>query len=349
MKITKLKILVALSGGVDSAVSLYLLKKEGHSVQAAFMKNFSARVNIQGVCPWIEDREEAYRVAAKLQVPIQTFDFQKEYQDRIVNYIFDTYQKGQTPNPDVLCNNEIKFKLFLEKALKLGFDKIATGHYAQIKENQAGFHLLRAIDKNKDQSYFLSGLEQWQLAKALFPVGHLTKPAVRKIAKKVKLPNAHRPDSQGICFIGKIKLEDFLKQKIKAKKGEIVDTKGNKLGTHQGVYFYTIGQRQGLKIGGTGPWYVAKKDIKKNKLVVTKLTDPELYSNTVRLDNWHWLCREYRWPLSAKAQIRYRQELQAVKVYKNKVAFKTPQKGVASGQTIVLYKKNELIASANIL
>lgn len=343
------KILVALSGGVDSAVSLYLLKKEGYSIQAAFMKNFSARVNIKGVCPWIEDREEAYRVAAKLQVPIQTFDFQKEYQEKIVNYIFETYQKGQTPNPDVLCNNEIKFKLFLEKALSLGFDKIATGHYAQIKKDKNGFHLLRGVDSNKDQSYFLSGLKQWQLARALFPVGHLTKPEVRKIAKKVKLPNAHRPDSQGICFIGKIKLEDFLKQKIKAKKGEIVDTKGNKLGTHQGIWFYTIGQRQGLKIGGTGPWYVAKKDIKKNKLVVAKLTDPELYTDTVRVNNWHWLGRVYKLPMNAKAQIRYRQELQAVTIYKNKVAFKSPQKGVASGQTVVIYKKNELIASANII
>lgn len=346
---TKEKVLVALSGGVDSAVVLYLLKKQGYNLQAAFMKNFSDKVNIKGECPWLKDREEAYRVAAKLQIPIQTFDFEKEYQEKVVDYIFQTYQAGQTPNPDVLCNNEIKFKLFLQKALDLGFDKIATGHYAQIKKDKNGFHLLKAIDESKDQAYFLSGLEQWQLAKAILPLGKYKKTEVRQIAKKADLPNADRPDSQGICFIGKIKLEDFLKQKIKPKIGEIVDTKGNKLGTHQGVFYYTIGQRQGLKIGGTGPWYVAKKDIAKNRLIVAKSDEPELYTKTVNVSNWHWLAGEYKLPFKAQAQIRYHQKLQAVKVFKNKLEFSEGQKGVASGQVVVLYKKNELIANSGII
>ena len=355
----KRKVFVALSGGVDSAVSLYLLQKQGYEVQAAFMKNFSDRVNIKGSCPWIEDREEAYRVAAKLQVPIQTFDFQKEYHDKIVNYIFATYQKGQTPNPDVLCNNEIKFKLFLERASKLGFDKIATGHYAQIKQDKKGYHLLRGQDKSKDQSYFLSGLEQWQLAKALFPIGHLEKKKVRQIAKKAGLPNADRPDSQGICFIGKIKLEDFLKQRLKPKIGDIVDSQGRKIGQHQGVWYYTIGQRNGLNIGGDGPWYVAKKDIQNNRLVMAKADSAELYTKEIRISDLHWLGQAYKLPLQAKAQIRYRQELQTVTLSRHSrldpesqrlvATFTKPQKGIASGQTLAIYKKKELIASGIII
>ncbi|PWB38233.1 MAG: tRNA 2-thiouridine(34) synthase MnmA [Parcubacteria group bacterium] len=348
MKKGKQKILVALSGGVDSAVTLFLLKKQGYLVEAAYMKNFSERINIKGSCPWREDREEAYRVATKLNVPMHTFDFQKEYHDRIVDYIFETYRLGQTPNPDVLCNNEIKFKLFLEKAHKMGFDKIATGHYAQVKRNKKYYHLIRGKDSTKDQSYFLAGLEQWQLARALFPVGGLLKSEVRKIARRAHLPNAQRPDSQGICFIGKIKLADFLAQKIKPKKGDIVDIKGRKLGEHRGVWFYTIGQRHGLNIGGSGPWYVAKKDIRKNRLVVAKITDPELYVNAVKVSGWHWVAESYKLPLKTSAQIRYRQEPQKCVVYKNKVDFVAPQKGVASGQTIALYKKNKLIASANV-
>lgn len=346
--VKKEKILVALSGGVDSAVVLYILKKQGYDVEAAFMKNFSERVNIKGDCPWKEDRLMAYRVATHLKVPIQTFDFQKEYHDKIVNYIFETYQKGQTPNPDVLCNNEIKFKLFLNKALKMGFDKIATGHYAQIKHNKKGYHLLRGKDPNKDQSYFLAGLTQDQLSHALFPIGDIIKPEVRRIAKKAKLPNADRKDSQGICFIGKIDLKTFLAQKIKPKTGEIVDTRGNKLGTHPGVWYFTIGQRRGLNLPG-GPWYLAKKDIKHNKLVVAKGEDEELLTKIIQISNLHWLADKNSLPLKAKAQIRYRQAAQDVTLYKNKAIFKNPQKGVASGQILAVYKRNELICSANIV
>jgi tRNA-specific 2-thiouridylase len=351
------KILVGLSGGVDSAVALYLLQQQGYQVEAAFMKNFSDKVNIKGECPWIKDREEAYRVAAKLKVPIQTFDFQKEYSEKVIDYIFESYQAGMTPNPDILCNNEIKFKLFLEKALKLGFDKIATGHYARIIEDKHGFHLLRGQDSNKDQSYFLAGLTQSQLAKALFPIGDLEKTEVRKIAKQAKLPNADRKDSQGICFIGKVDLKTFLQQKIKPQKGNIVDTEGNKLAEHEGVWYYTIGQRKGLDIGGGGPWYVVSKNLKKNEIVVGHIDDEKLYNKSIQITDTHWLGKKYKLPLKAKAQIRYRQPGQDVTIYQSELdsaspivaTFKKAQKGVASGQILAVYDKDELIASAKII
>lgn len=359
----KQKILVGLSGGVDSAVALYLLKQEGYQVEAAYMKCFSETVNIKGECPWKEDRLMAYRIAAQLDVPIQTLDFQKEYHEKVVDYIFDSYQKGLTPNPDILCNNEIKFKLFLEYAKENGFDKIATGHYAQVTKDKDGFHLLRGKDPNKDQSYFLAGLTQEQLSLAMFPIGHLEKPEVRKIATEAKLVNADRKDSQGICFIGKVDLKTFLQQKIKPKTGVIEDTEGNKLGEHQGVWYYTIGQRKGLDLPG-GPWYVADKNIKENKIIVAKESAPELYKNLVQLTDLHWLGQERSLPLKAKAQIRYRQPAQEVKILTactpghsgakespctHLAEFKEPQKGVASGQILAVYDGEELIASGDIV
>ena len=348
----KEKILVGLSGGVDSAISLYLLKKEGYQVEAAFMKNFSNKVNKDYKCSWQEDRLEAYKVASFLKVPIQTFSFEEEYKAKIVNYLFASYQKGLTPNPDILCNSEIKFKLFLEKACKLGFAKIAMGHYAIIKKDKNGYHLLKGKDKLKDQSYFLSSLNQKQLSYSLFPLGDLKKEKVRKIAKKIHLPNAQRKDSQGICFIGKINLKEFLEKKIPNKEGKIIDSQGNILGKHDGIYYYTIGQRKGINIGGSGPWYVIKKDLKNNILIVGKNNDLKLYKKEIVVKKLHFLNKEYKLPLKAKGQIRYNQEDQDLEIFKKnnkyKVIFKEKQRGIAPGQILVIYKKRELIASTII-
>ncbi len=348
----KEKVLLGLSGGVDSAVSLYLLKKEGYEVEAAFMKNFSEPINKEHKCPWQEDRLEAYRVASFLKIPIRTFDFEKEYNDKIVNYLYNSYQKGLTPNPDILCNSEIKFKLFLEKAEELGFSKIAMGHYAVIKKDINGYHLLKGKDIVKDQSYFLASLNQEQLSHSLFPLGNLKKAKVRKIAQKINLPNAQRKDSQGICFIGKVNLKEFLKKKIPKKEGNIVDSKGNVLGKHEGVYYYTIGQRKGINIGGTGPWYIIKKDLKNNILIVGHEDDLELYKKEIIVKELHYLNKEYKLPFKAKGQIRYNQEDQDLKIFKEnnkyKVVFKKKQKGIAAGQILAIYKKKELIASAVI-
>ncbi len=349
----KLKVLVGLSGGVDSAVTALLLKKVGHEVSVVFMKNFSSRDNTNHECPWKTDRDEAYAVAKHLDIPIETWDFEEQYRETVVNYLFETYQKGQTPNPDILCNSEIKFKLFLAKALLKGFDKIATGHYAQIKQDKTGFHLLKGKDPNKDQSYFLAGLNQEQLARSLFPIGHLKKPKVRQIAKKAGLPNADRKDSQGICFVGKVNLKDFLSQKISPKIGEIHDVNGKKIGEHEGVWFYTIGQRKGIEVGGGPALYVVKKDLEKNILVVGPKESLELYNKKLIVHDWHWLNNQYKFPLKAKAKIRYRQEDQGLDIIKindqeYKAIFKIKQFAPASGQTLAVYKNKELIASAII-
>ena len=349
----KLKVLVGLSGGVDSAVTALLLKKAGHDVSAVFMKNFSSRDNTNHECPWKADRDEAYAVAKHLDIPIETWDFENQYRETVVNYLFDTYQKGQTPNPDILCNSEIKFKLFLAKAILNGFDKIATGHYAQIKQDKTGFHLLKGKDPNKDQSYFLAGLNQEQLARSLFPIGHLKKPKVRTIAKKAALPNAERKDSQGICFVGKVNLKDFLSQKISPKTGDILNLDGKKIGEHEGVWFYTIGQRKGIEVGGGPALYVVKKDLAKNILIVGPKESLELYSKELIVNDWHWLNNRYKFPLKAKAKIRYRQEdqkvfLQQLNDNEYLAKFKTAQFAVASGQTLAVYKNQELIASAII-
>ncbi len=349
----KLKVLVGLSGGVDSAVTALLLKKAGHHVSAVFMKNFSSRDNTNHECPWKADRDEAYAVAKHLDIPIETWDFEEQYRETVVNYLFDTYQKGQTPNPDILCNSEIKFKLFLAKAILNGFDKIATGHYAQIKQDKNGYHLLKGKDPNKDQSYFLAGLNQEQLARSLFPIGHLVKPKVRQLAKKAKLPNAERKDSQGICFVGKVNLKDFLSQKISPKVGDVLDNNGKKIGEHEGVWFYTIGQRKGIEIGGGPALYVIKKDLTNNILVVGPKESLELYSKEVELIDWHWINQIYKFPIQAQAKIRYRQEDQKVFVQKLNESeflakFSELQFAVASGQTVAIYKNQELIASAII-
>jgi tRNA-specific 2-thiouridylase len=329
------KVIVGLSGGVDSSVTAYLLKEQGYEVIGLFMKNWhDDAVTISDECPWLEDSNDALIVADKLGIPFQTVDLSVEYKERIVDYMFNEYERGRTPNPDVLCNREIKFDVFLKIALGLGADYVATGHYCRkgIIKNEDGtdtFQLLAGIDDNKDQSYFLCQLSQEQLAKTLFPIGELTKPEVRKIAADNNLITADKKDSQGLCFIGKVRLPEFLQQKLKPKKGvivevpstashyqsgtEIFDTKTDELkfnsyqpeyalkdgkivGEHQGAHFFTIGQRKGLDVGGTKePLFVLETDVDENVIYTGQgKAHPGLFRKTlfVKEDELHWVRKD---------------------------------------------------------
>lgn len=345
------KILVWLSGGVDSAVSAYLLKQEWYDVTAGFMINYLAPEG--ELCPTREDIEVAKQVAEYLDIPFFTFDYREEYEKKVLEYMYDGYKQGITPNPDIMCNSEIKFKVFLDEALELGFDMVATGHYGRIVENDGEFRLHKWIDQSKDQSYFLAGLSQEQLSKALFPIGHLEKSEVRKIAQNIGLPNAQRKDSQGICFVGKVDIKEFLQKKIPNSIGDVVDTEGNVLGKHKGVFYYTIGQRKGLDIGGQSePIFVVKKDIKNNVLVVGTDADEELRNKELTCSELHFLGKTYDFPLNCHAKIRYRQEDQKCRVEQGedgyKVVFDEPQRAIASGQIVVLYEGDILFASGVI-
>jgi len=355
MAINKTRVVIALSGGVDSSVAAYLLKKKGYDVIGIFMKNWhDESVTISKECPWLEDSYDAMIVSEKLAIPFQTIDLSDEYQKRIVDYMFDEYEKGNTPNPDVLCNREIKFDVFLKVALDLGADFIATGHYCRvekIKDNDKNiFRLLEGLDQNKDQSYFLCQLSQNQLCKTLFPIGELTKKEVRLIAKQQGLVTAEKKDSQGLCFIGKVKLPDFLQQKLKPKNGKIVkvssDNKmyvnvdttnhskdnllsisssynynlndGEYIGNHTGAHFFTVGQRKGLAVGGTKePLFVLKTDIIENIIYVGEgKSHPGLFRKVlfIKSDDLHLLRKDKFLNkeniFKLKARIRYRQPLQ---------------------------------------
>lgn len=348
----KKRVLVGLSGWVDSAVSAYLLQKEGYEVVAWFMKNY---ISEEEDCPTREDRDEAIKVAEFLWIKeFIIFDFRKEYNNKVVEYIYEWYKKWITPNPDILCNSEIKFKLFLEHAMKLWFDYIATGHYARIIENwKSTYHLLKWLDPNKDQSYFLAWLNQYQLSKALFPIWHLEKPEVRKIAEEIWLPNAKRKDSQWICFVGKVDMHKFLEKKIPTKKWNILDTSWQVLGEHNWAWFFTIGQRKWIQIWWWPALFVVKKDVEKNEIVVWTEEELELYSDTLKLTNWHWIWQEYVFPIEWKAKIRYRQEDQEVRLVnignsKIEAKFTQKQRAITSGQTLAFYVWDELIGSGII-
>lgn len=349
----KSTVALGLSGGVDSSVAAYLLQKQGYNVIAYYMRNWSSDLG-KFKCPWKEDRDSALRVANYLNIPFYTLNFEKEYKKKVVDYLFEGYQKGITPNPDIMCNKEIKFKVFLEKALKLGADQIATGHYAQVKKDKNGFHLLKGKDKNKDQSYFLYTLNQKQLSKILFPIGEYTKPQIRKIAKDAKLPTANKPDSQGICFIGEVNITELLKTVIKPKKGDIITTEGEKIGEHEGVWYYTIGQRKGIKVGGGIPYFVVEKDIQNNKLIVAKGSwSEELFTKTCIINNIHWINKKAKLPLKCSAKTRYRQEDQIGILDKQqnsyRMLFKEKQRAITSGQSAVLYQKEECLGGGIIL
>lgn len=387
------RVVVGLSGGVDSSVTAYLLKEQGYEVIGMFMKNWhDDSVTISNECPWLDDSNDAMIVAQHLGIPFQAIDLSVEYKQRIVDYMFAEYQRGRTPNPDVLCNREIKFDIFLKAALKLGADYVATGHYARRGEIEVNgkkvYQLLAGKDPNKDQSYFLCQLTQEQLSRALFPIGELLKSEVRDIAKKAGLATAEKKDSQGLCFIGKVHLPDFLQQKLLPKKGKAIEIGadasvfkngksnsdiehltepftftpelGNVIGEHNGAHYYTIGQRKGLNIGGKPkPMFIIGTDTDKNVIYMGMGEDhPGLHRKGLFIPaaDEHWV----RPDLALKngeqrnymARIRYRQKLEPCTLHKREnglyIIFETPQKAITPGQFAAWYEGEELIGSGVI-
>jgi len=340
-----MKVIVGLSGGVDSAVAALLLKQAGHDVTGLFMKNWEED-DTTTHCTAEEDLREVRAVCAQLDIPLQTVNFSAEYWDRVFRYFLAEHKAGRTPNPDVLCNKEIKFNAFLDHALKLGADRIATGHYAQIRETNGQHQLLKSADRDKDQTYFLYTLGQHELSKTLFPIGHLGKPAVRELARSAGLPNSDRKDSTGICFIGERDFRDFLKRYLPAHPGDIQTLDGEVKGRHEGAMYYTIGQRQGLGIGGQGlPWYVVDKDVGRNILIVAQGEDhPALFSNGLMAAQLHWVAgRAPALPCACSAKIRYRQldqacRIEAIENGSARVVFEAPQRAVTPGQSVVFYQ-----------
>ncbi len=365
------KVYVAMSGGVDSSVAAALLKKRGFGVVGVFMKPWQpdtgskAKGAFASNCLWKEDREDAMRVASVLGIPFETWDFSKQYKKSVTDYMIKEYKAGRTPNPDVMCNKEIKFGLFFDRAIKEGADYIATGHYVKVKNGR----LFVAKDKNKDQSYFLWTLKQKQLEKCIFPIGDYIKPEVRRMAKKFGLPNHDKKDSQGVCFIGPLDMKDFLKTKIKSKQGEIRLIRSNlkgisrfdlknssNVGIHDGVYYYTIGQRHGLDIGiGGGPYYVVSKDIKKNIIYVGDKED--LLSKKTKISEISWVNDNIithifsnEGHLRVDVRLRYRAGLKKAILNKNgELELKTSERAITSGQSAVFYKKGELLGGGIIV
>ncbi len=355
----KKRVIAGLSGGVDSAVAALLLQQQGFDVQGLFMKNWEED-DVNGHCGAAEDLKDAKQVCERLGIPLHKVNFATEYWDRVFQYFLTEYRAGRTPNPDVMCNTEIKFKAFLEHAVGLGADLIATGHYARVERRGNRHCLLKAHDAAKDQTYFLHGLGQTQLAKTLFPLGNLEKPEVRRIAAEAGFANHAKKDSTGICFIGERKFRDFLSRYLPAQPGEIRTPEGDLLGMHQGLMFYTLGQRQGLGIGGRRgaseePWYVIGKDLERNVLVVAQGHDhPLLYRRGLETRNVHWIAGEApAVPLHCRAKTRYRQPDQACIITeiahgRCRVVFDRPQRATTPGQSVVFYQADECLGGGII-
>jgi tRNA-specific 2-thiouridylase len=338
-------------------VTTALLVQEGYDVTGVYMKNWSGdEYGIQTECPWKQDQEDAEAVCKKLGVPFRSFNFEKEYKEKVIEYFFREYKLGRTPNPDVMCNKEIKFGIFLKKAMEMGADLIATGHYARVRFNKEikEFELLKGLDTNKDQSYFLCDLTQEQLKYTLFPVGGYSKPQIREIAEKLELPVAQKPDSQGICFVGEINVAKLLRSNIKTHKGNIIDIDSQKtVGIHDGIEFYTIGQREGLHIGGSKePYFVVGKDKLKNIVYVAMGVDnPLLFSNTVKFEELNWVNIIENIDISGlTASIRYRGKAEkgVLNIDLHTFVFNQPQRAITEGQKIVFYEGEILRASATI-
>ncbi|HZR01688.1 MAG TPA: tRNA 2-thiouridine(34) synthase MnmA [Burkholderiales bacterium] len=339
------RVVIGMSGGVDSSVAAWLLKQQGYDVLGLFMKNWEDD-DRDDYCTSREDLIDAVSVAELIGIDIEVVNFAAEYRDRVFSNFLDEYRAGRTPNPDVLCNAEIKFKAFLDHAVKLGAERIATGHYARIREEDGQFLLLKAVDLSKDQSYFLYRLNQSQLSRSLFPLGGMLKRDVRALAREIGLPNAAKRDSTGICFIGERPFREFLMRYLLTEPGPMETGDGRVVGTHAGLMYYTIGQRQGLGIGGPGQaWYVARKDVRRNALIVVQgHGHPELLSTRLLAQQISWTTGERPpLPVALAGKTRYRQQdarcvLERVDAVECEVSFEEPQWAVTPGQSVVLYQ-----------
>lgn len=339
------RVYVGMSGGVDSSVTAALLVEQGYDVTGVYMKNWTQ--DLPGMkCPWADDLADAKRVAVQLGIDFKVFDFEKEYKQQVVDYMIAEYKAGRTPNPDIMCNQEVKFKLFLDAALADGADMIATGHYARVKDGE----LLRAKDKNKDQTYFLYRVTGQALARTLFPLGEYLKSEVRQLAKERGLYTASKKESMGICFVGKVGIRDFLGQYIDETPGEIIDKQsGEVLGYHDGAIFYTIGQRHGLDIGGGLPYYVAGKDMDKNEVyVTTKLHDEALWADEITLRDIHWINNAPARP-SVQIRIRHRAPLVTAHLHNSILRLDDEQRAIAAGQSIVIYDDETCLGGGIII
>ena len=364
----KEKVLVAMSGGVDSSVVAALLVQQGYDVTGAYMKQWSDTKDVSGLCQWKKDRRDAMRVTAQLGIPLLTLDFEKEYKEWVMGYMFAEYEAGRTPNPDVMCNKFIKFDAWLKKILEMGFDAMATGHYARVRTTNSyehtNYELCAAKDEDKDQTYFLHQLTQEQLSHTMFPLGEYTKTEVREMARKFDLPTAEREESMGICFVGEMPMKDFLQQKIRKNPGSIVTENGTVVGEHEGLAFYTIGQRHVGMLNVEGrmqnkePLYVVEKKFGANELVVGFEDSELLYKKEIEVEDMHWISgpdfakaapgglekngHVSAFSLDCKVRLRHRQELQDVKVTERNgevmLLFTEKQRAVTPGQFAVLYK-----------
>jgi len=342
---------VGMSGGVDSSVTAALLLDAGYDVVGVYMKNWSK--DLPGHhCTWEEDYQDAKKVATQLGIEFKMYDFENEYRQKVVDYMVAEYQAGRTPNPDIMCNQEIKFKLFLDTALEDGADYIATGHYARVKDGK----LLVGIDKNKDQSYFLYRVNEEALKKTFMPIGEMEKPKVREIAKRLGLATAEKKDSQGICFVGKVGIKEFLETELGPQKpGQIIDQNGKVLGDHEGSLYYTIGQRHGLNVGGGLPYYVTGKDVKNNQVfVTTDISDKNLWNQTLTLSDLHWINGAPNSQSEYTIRTRYRADLVAVKSFKKEgdnylVELKDEVRAITPGQSAVIYEKERVVGGGIVI
>jgi tRNA-specific 2-thiouridylase len=353
------KIIVGMSGGVDSSVAALLLKQQGYDVHGLFMKNWEED-DSENYCSAAEDVRDAQAVCDSLDIPLHTVNFASEYWDNVFAYCLQQYKAGYTPNPDILCNREIKFKVFLEHAINLGGEAIATGHYVRVSNRNGQYQLLKGVDTNKDQSYFLYTLGQKQLAQSRFPIGELQKPKVRELATQANLATQTKKDSTGICFIGERPFKEFLSRYLPAQPGEIQTPEGKTLGQHDGLMYYTLGQRKGLKIGGQAgsngkAWYIVAKDIPNNRLIVGQgHNHPLLFNQTLKAKELHWISGTAPMaPFSCKAKTRYRQPDQACTITSLdntncEVHFAEPQWAITPGQSIVFYQEKKCLGGGII-